>query len=65
MMDSPHWTSDIPVDTGWYWYRDRLHRAMMIRIDEHSVVDSRGEFDGIRAAELGGDWWSAQIKAFV
>ena len=38
---------------------------MMLRIDEHSVVDSHGEFDGIEATDLVGDWWSAQIKSFI
>jgi len=58
MENHPHWTSDTPVDTGWYWYRDQLH-------PEHNVVDSHGEFDGTPAARLVGVWWSAQIKAFV
>jgi len=65
MVDYPHWTADTPVDTGWYWYRDRSHPAMMLRIDENRVVDSQGEFDGTQATDLAGDWWSAQIKAFV
>lgn len=37
----------------------------MLRIDEHSVVDSHGEFDGTQATDLAGDWWSARIRAFV
>ncbi len=65
MVNYPHWTSDTPIDTGWYWYRDRLHSALMLRIDEHSVVDSQGEFDGTHATDLVGDWWSARIKVFV
>jgi len=65
IVNYPHWTSDTPIDAGWYWYRDRLHPAMMIRIDVHSVVDSQGEFDGTQATDLVGDWWSARIKAFV
>ena len=65
MVNYPHWTSDTPIDTGWYWYRDRLHPAMRLRIDKHSVVDSQGEFDGTQATDLAGDWWSERIKAFV
>ena len=65
MADYPHWTSDTPIDKGWYWYRDRLHPAMMLRLDEHRIVDSHGEFDGTLATDLAGDWWSARIKAFV
>ena len=42
-----------------------MHPAMMLRIDENSVVDSRGEFDGTQATDLVGDWWSARIRAFV
>jgi hypothetical protein len=34
----------------------------MLRIDEHGFVDSLGEFDGIPAAKLAGDWWTSQIK---
>jgi len=30
----------------------------MVRIDEHSLVDSPEEFDGIQAADLIGDWWA-------
>ena len=65
MAGQPHWTSRAPVDPGWYWYRDRLHRAMMLRINEDSVINSPGEFDDTRVADLAGDWWSAQIKVFV
>ena len=61
-MKSTHWTSDTPIDPGWYWYRARSHRAVMLRIDEHGVVDSRGEFGGIQATDLVGDWWTPQIK---
>ncbi|MFT5419175.1 MAG: hypothetical protein ACI915_005536 [Gammaproteobacteria bacterium] len=38
---------------------------MMLRLDEHGVINSPAEFDDIRAADLVGDWWSAQIKACV
>ena len=65
MVDPPRWTSVTPIDRGWYWYRDRLHRPMMLRIDERSIVDSPGEFDNLQAAVLVGDWWSARIKASV
>ena len=65
MENAPHWTPATPVDTGWYWYRDRSHRPLMLRIDENCIVDSQGEFDGIQAVDLAGDWWSAQIKTFV
>jgi hypothetical protein len=34
----------------------------MVRIDDHGLVDSPGEFDGIQAADLVGDWWTPQIK---
>ena len=34
----------------------------MLRIDEHGVVDSRGEFGGIQATDLVGDWLTPQIK---
>jgi hypothetical protein len=34
----------------------------MLRIDEHGVVDSPGEFDGIQASDLVGDWLTPQIK---
>ena len=34
----------------------------MLRIDEHGVVDSLGEFDCIQATDLVGDWWTPQIK---
>ena len=63
MLHSPHWTSDTPIDPGWYWYRAPSHRATMLRIDEHCVIDSTGEFAGIQAEDLDGAWWSAQIKA--
>ena len=65
MVGHPHWTSDTPINTGWYWYKDRLHPTMMLRIDEHNIVDSHGEFDGTQATDLVGDWWSARIKAAV
>jgi hypothetical protein len=65
MMNNAHWTQETPMSTGWYWYKDRSHRPVMLRIDENSVVDSKGEFVGIQAVDLVGDWWSAQIKTFV
>jgi hypothetical protein len=34
----------------------------MLRIDDHGLVDSHGEFDGIPAAKLAGDWWTPQIQ---
>jgi hypothetical protein len=34
----------------------------MLRIDYHGLVDSHGEFDGIPATDLVGDWWTPQIK---
>jgi len=34
----------------------------MLRIDDHGLVDSHGEFDGIQASKLAGDWWTPQIK---
>jgi len=34
----------------------------MLRIDDHGLVDSPGEFDGIQATDLVGDWWTPQIK---
>jgi hypothetical protein len=37
----------------------------MLRIDEHRVINSSGEFDDMRTTDLGGDWWSAQIKVLV
>jgi len=36
----------------------------MLRIDDHGLIDSPGEFDGIPAIDFVGDWWSAQIKAY-
>jgi len=38
---------------------------MMIRLDEHCVINLPAEFDDIPAAELVGDWWSRQIKASI
>ena len=38
---------------------------MMLRLDEHGVINSPSEFDDVLAADLVGDWWSAQIKACV
>ena len=57
-----NWTSDTPIDPGWYWYKARSHRTQMLRIDDHGLVDSPGEFDDIPAADLVGDWWTPQIK---
>ena len=65
MLNSPHWSSDTPIDAGWYWYIAPSHRATMLRIDERSVIDSVGEFADFQAVDLVGDWWSAPIKAFV
>ena len=62
MVSSTHWTSDTPIEPGWYWFRVRSHSALMIRIDEHGLVDWPGEFDGIQATDLAGDWWTPQIK---
>ncbi len=62
MVSSTHWTPDTPIDPGWYWYRARSHRALMLRIDDHGLVDSAGEFDGFPATGLVGDWWTPQIK---
>jgi hypothetical protein len=65
MHKQPHWTSNTPIDPGWYWYRAPSYPAKMLRIDEHSVIDSAGAFADRQATDLDGDWWSAQIKAFV
>ena len=62
MVTSTHWTSDTPIDPGWYWYRARSHRALMVRIDDHGLVDSPGEFDSIQATNLVGYWYTRQIK---
>jgi len=34
----------------------------MLRIGDHGLVDSHGEFDGIPAIDLVGDWLTPQIK---
>jgi hypothetical protein len=34
----------------------------MVRINDHGLVDSHGESDGIPATDLVGDWWTPQIK---
>jgi len=62
-VKSTHWTSDTPIDTGWYWYRARSHPAVMLRIDEHGVVDSPEQFDRNRATDLVGDWLASRIKS--
>ncbi len=62
MVSSTHWTSNTPIEPGWYWFRGRSHRALMLRIDDYGLVDSHGEFDGIPAAKLTGDWWTPQIQ---
>ncbi len=61
-MNSTHWTSDTPIEPGWYWFRARSYRALMVRIDDHGLVDLPEEFKGIQAADLVGDWWTSQIK---
>ena len=61
-MISTHWKSDAPIKPGWYWYRARSHGALMLRINEHGLVDSPEEFDGVQATDLVGDWWTPQIK---
>ena len=62
-VNHTHWTSDTPIEPGWYWYREQSYRAIMLRIDDHGFVDSPREFDGIQSNDLVGDWWAAQIKA--
>ena len=62
-MKSTHWTSDTPSDAGWYWYRARSDRAILLRIDEDGVVDSPEQFDRSRAADLVGDWLASRIKS--
>ena len=37
MVDSPHWTSNTPIDPGWYWYRGRLHRRWVFRTARGSL----------------------------
>ncbi len=61
-VNTAHWTSDTPIEPGWYWYRARSHRALMLRIDDHGLVDSHGEFNGTQATDLVGDWYIPQIK---
>ena len=65
MATISRWTSLAPTDPGWYWHRDRSRGARMLRLDKDGVVNLPAEFDHIRAADLAGDWWSAQIKACV
>ena len=62
MVNSTHWTSDAPIEPGWYWYRPRPHSEQILRIDDHGVVDSPREFDCIQATNLVGDWWTPQIQ---
>jgi hypothetical protein len=33
----------------------------MLRIDDHGLVDSHGEFNGTQAVDLNGDWYTPQI----
>ena len=61
-VNTTHWTSDTPLNPGWYWYRAKSHRALMLRIDVHGLVDSQGEFGGTQATDLIGDWYTPQIK---
>jgi hypothetical protein len=61
-VNTTHWTSDPPNDPGWYWYKAKPYRALMLRIDDHGLVNSHGDFDGIPAADLIGDWYTPQIK---
>ena len=62
MVNSTHWTTDTPIDPGWYWYRARAYRALMLRVDDHGLIDSRDEFNGTQATKLVGDWYIPQIK---
>ena len=61
-VNTAHWTSETPIDPGWYWYRAKSHRAVMLRIDDHGLVDSHGEFNGTQATKLVGDWYTPKIK---
>jgi len=61
-VNTTHWTSDTPINPGWYWYRAKSHPALMLRIDGHGLVDSHGEFGGTQATDLLGDWYRPQIK---
>jgi hypothetical protein len=36
---------------------------VMLRIDEHGVVDSPEQFDRSRATDLVGDWLASRIKS--
>jgi hypothetical protein len=60
-VNTTHWKSDAPIDSGWYWYRSKSHRALMLRIDDHGLVNLPEEFDGRQAIELVGDWYMPQI----
>ncbi len=61
-VNTMHWKSDTPIDPGWYWYKSKSHRALMLRIDDHGLVDSHGEFNGTQATKLVGDWYTPQIR---
>ena len=61
-VNTAHWTSETPIDPGWYWYRAKSHRALMLRIDDHGLIDSHGEFNGAQATKLVGDWYTPKIK---
>jgi hypothetical protein len=37
----------------------------MLRIDDHGLVDSHGEFNGTQATKLVGDWYTPKIKPTV
>ncbi|MCH8136659.1 MAG: hypothetical protein IIB77_11825 [Proteobacteria bacterium] len=65
MVDVTHWTSDTPIEAGWYWYKDATRGTSMLRIDDHGRVDSHGDFDRNLAKDLVGDWWIPRIKVFV
>ena len=65
MVSSTHWTSDTPIEPGWYWFRARSHRALMVRIDDRGLINSPEKLEGTQAAKLAGDWWTPQIKVPV
>ena len=62
MVSPTHWTSDTPIDPGWYWYRALSHRALTLRLNDHGLVDFPGAFDSVQATDLVGDWWTPRIK---
>jgi hypothetical protein len=48
------WTNEKPTGPGWYWWRDDMHAACVVRVDDDLLIFLYEEY--LTPDELGGEF---------